>query len=755
MAYIRDRQEELTGYQTNSPYTPKCDFANDFVMVYGLRSDPVPRIKAFKDAGFVVHCMTGVAWGGYNQYLDGQWDGRNHWDDAQRNRLGKDIIHGPRTPYMVPSIAFSDYLTEQLKPVVDAGVEAIHLEEPEFWDAGGYSESFRREYEIYYHEKWVPPHESVDARYKASKLKAYLYTRIISRISSALKEYAKAVHHRDLRFYIPTHSLVNYTQWKIVSPEAALIDVPTVDGCIAQIWTGTSRPANVLNGVYKERTFETAFLEYGIMQELVKGTGRRMWFLHDPIEDRLGYTWENYEYNYLKTLAASLLHPEIHHYEICPWPNRVFEGVYPRIQPYLAQKDERSYPAPDAKTIPQHYSTLLSSMFQMLGDMDQPDYAFEGVNSGVGILMSDSGLFQRTMPDGIVTGESILDRLESLYHINDDPNEPKQDPELMARIASDDSALFDFEQSDAFPSFFGMAMPLLKYGLPVRPVQLDNVKRFTGYLNDYKTLILSYEYMKPESPDINTALATWVMGGGSLIYIGDGSDPYHKVDLWWQRSGYNDPAEHLFEMFGFDSRPANGSYKIGKGMFSMYNIAPARLSLTPEVADEYRGFVKGILEQTGHSWTYRNDLTLHRGPYIISAVMDESCTEEPKVFAGLFADLYQNDYAIIREKYLGPDENTILFDFSRIEQEDFRIIGTASRIFRFDLSDSGFTAEVKTASDILSCTRVRLPRQVRAVTAVDESGDPVSVDFSWDEDSRTLLYSYSSTGKAVTIDGQF
>jgi len=90
-------------------------------------------------------------------------------------------------------------------------------------------------------------------------------------------------YKRVLRFYVPTHSLVNYTQWKIVSPEAALTDIPSVDGYIAQVWTGTSRSANVYSG--KERTFETAFLEYGIMQELVKGTGRDMWFLHDPIED--------------------------------------------------------------------------------------------------------------------------------------------------------------------------------------------------------------------------------------------------------------------------------------------------------------------------------------------------------------------------------------------------------------------------------------------------------------------------------------
>ena len=52
-------------------------------------------------------------------------------------------------------------------------------------------------------------------RYKSARLKAYLYCRTIDRVSAALKEYAKVKHGKDLRFYVPTHSLLNYTQWKI------------------------------------------------------------------------------------------------------------------------------------------------------------------------------------------------------------------------------------------------------------------------------------------------------------------------------------------------------------------------------------------------------------------------------------------------------------------------------------------------------------------------------------------------------------
>ena len=115
MAYIRDRKEELTGYQHSGGYMPEIDLGNDFVMVYGIGPDMPKNVKSFKDKGYVVHLMTGVAWGGYNDYLDGKIDGRDHWDESQVQRDGKKILHGPTCPYMVPTVAFADYLTEKLK----------------------------------------------------------------------------------------------------------------------------------------------------------------------------------------------------------------------------------------------------------------------------------------------------------------------------------------------------------------------------------------------------------------------------------------------------------------------------------------------------------------------------------------------------------------------------------------------------------------------------------------------------------------
>ena len=756
MAYIRNKKEELTGYQASGDFRPSVDLQCDFVMVYGIDDTMPDRIRQYREKGYVIHLMTGIAWGEYQDYLDGKWDGRKHWDEGQVERSGKDVIHNPTVPYMVPTVSFSEYLTERMKIAVDKGVEAIHVEEPEFWDRSGYSEAFKREYEIYYKEPWRPQHEDLDVQYKSARLKAYLYSRAIDRVSAALKEYAKVVYNRDLRFYVPTHSLLNYTQWKIMSPEAALINIPTVDGYIAQIWTGTSREANVYEGVYKERTFETAYLEYGVMQELVKGTGRRMWFLNDPIEDLPSYTWENYEYNYRKTAAASLLHPHIWHYEICPWPHRVFDGRYPRFQPNIAKKDETSYETDQSRPIPGSYSTLLSGMFQLFGDMEQKEFCFEGAGDSVGICMSDSGLFQRTFPDGIVNGRKLGDRFAMAKHKNTgNPVDEEAAEALMKEIREDESLLLDFIQSDAFPQFYGMSLPLLKYGLPVRPVQLDNVRRFAGYLDTLKVLILSYEYIKPEAPDINTAVLSWVMNGGTLLYIGDGSDPFHRIDSWWRKSGYENPARHLFRLAGMEEKPEDGVYPAGNGKIVVWNMVPAKICLSRELAQEYRYKVKDALESLGLSWEFRNDLTLHRGPYIISSVMDESVTDEKKVWEGLFADLGENDYPVITHKEIGPDETALLFDFDTIREETFRVIGTSARVLDAQTDDGGFQLKLKTADKIRAYTRVRLPQKAAAALAVDEQGQHVPMEVNWDDASRTLLLCYDSHSEEVTVTGRW
>src|SRR5581483_1495778 len=260
--------EERTCFQTSGPWSPRTNLNADVAIVYGIGARRPANIETWRQHGYGIHVMTGVAWGQYQDYLNGQFDGQNHWDQAQTEADGKQILHGPTVPYISPGENYGIYLTTGVKRALDAGAEAIHLEEPEFWARGGWEENFKREWKAYYHEDWQAPNSSPDAQYRASKLKYYLYRRALAQVFTFVREYAKD-HHRAIHCYVPTHSLINYAHWRIVSPESSLIDVGA-DGYIAQVWTGTARTPTIYEGRRKERTFESAFLEYGAMQNLVR-----------------------------------------------------------------------------------------------------------------------------------------------------------------------------------------------------------------------------------------------------------------------------------------------------------------------------------------------------------------------------------------------------------------------------------------------------------------------------------------------------
>ena len=70
-------------------WDPMLQLPADVAMCYGVGSDLGPRIKQWKEQGYIVHVMTGVAWGNYQDYLYGRFDGKRHVDEAQTDRHGQ------------------------------------------------------------------------------------------------------------------------------------------------------------------------------------------------------------------------------------------------------------------------------------------------------------------------------------------------------------------------------------------------------------------------------------------------------------------------------------------------------------------------------------------------------------------------------------------------------------------------------------------------------------------------------------------
>ena len=406
------RENVKTTFQSSQPWRPSIDVRADAVMVYGVNGTLEERINSWQERGYETHFMTGIAWGGYQDYFTGAWDGKTHLDEGQVNARGDTLWHGKRVPYIVPTENYLKYFKEQIiKRVVDAGVDHIFLEEPEFWKAAGYSDAFKQEWEAYYGTPWRPQHESPEATYLTSKLKYHLYYRALDEAFTYAKEYGRSLG-RDIKCYVPTHSLINYTQWQIVSPEASLASLESVDGYIAQVWTGTSRVLNYYNGIRKERVFETAFLEYGCMASMTAPTGRALWFLTDPIEDGVR-DWEDYKRNYQATFTAQLLYPQVADYEIMPWPARIYEKLYP-VRPGSAEKSR----------IPADYATMMQVMTHSLQQMPKEN----AQPSHYSVLMANSLMFQRdsTLSDFFGLAMPLLKRgqrvgmvhIENLKHKN-------------------------------------------------------------------------------------------------------------------------------------------------------------------------------------------------------------------------------------------------------------------------------------------------------------------------------------------------
>ena len=618
------QDQERTCFQTSQPWSENSNLRSDVAIVYGIDPGLPARIGTWRDRGYRIHVMTGVSWGNYQDYLYGRFDGVNHEDEAQTVSDGRKSSHGGDVYYMCPGTNYGKFLCVGVQRALDAGAEAIHLEEPEFWVNSGYSEGFKREWRSYYGDDWQAPHSSVDAQWRASKLKYFLYRRALQQVFDYVQDSNRRTG-RHVRCYVPTHSLLNYAHWCIVSPESSLARLQGCDGYIAQVWTGTARTPNVYRGKLKQRTFETAFLEYGAMQNLVRATGRTVWYLNDPIEDNPDHDWTDYQRNWESTLVASLLQPDVWRFEVAPWPERIFGGRYPKS----ARREDRL-------GIPPAYATELQTAMNALNDLKQPRVEWDCGTTGIGLLVGDSLMFQRGPPT----------------------------------------------PSDSHMSHvYGLALPLLKRGLPVAPVQLENLT-IPQYLDGFRVLLLSYQGMKPLTPDIHASLAKWVKGGGVLVVCDDDSDPYNAVHEWWNSEGrhYRTPREHLFEQLGFASAkpaavaepqsPTPIEWRFGKGDVLWLRASGTQLAASAAGDAQVVSVVQQAAKQAKLKWRETNYLLLKRGPYVIAAGLDESVPGAPKELHGRFVNLLDPELRVQETVRIDPGSRLFLRDLDAQPRKD-------------------------------------------------------------------------------------
>ena len=690
-------QSEKTTFQTAGQWKPVTDIRSDAVMVYGANDRRQmtfrERVQSWRDKGYITHFMTGIAWGDYQDYFTGKWDGEWHLDEGQKTAKGDTIWHGRLIPYIVPTPNYLKYFKERhIKPVIDAGIDAIFLEEPEFWARAGYSEAFKKEWEDYYGFPWRPQHESAENTYLSNKLKYHLYYRALDEAFNYAKTYGKE-KGMNVRCYVPTHSLLNYSQWQIVSPEASLASMESCDGYIAQVWTGTSREPNYYNGVAKERVFETAFLEYGCMESMTRPTGRKMFFLTDPIEDR-AKDWDDYKRNYQATFTAQLLYPQIADYEVMPWPDRIYEGLY-RIS---KNSEERAH-------IPRFYSTQMQVMINTLNDMPLSENHVSG-SQGISVVMANSLMFQRSPQ----------------------PVENYDDPQLS--------------------NFYGLALPLVKRGVPVSITHLEN----TGYVDtwkDVRVLLMTYSNMKPLNTKAHKDIARWVRNGGKLIYCGRDDDAYQNVLEWWNQGDnhYTAPSQHLFGLLGMPEQAQKGVYSCGKGQVYVIRHDPKEFVLNANGDTALMETVRqayGKLEE-------KNSFYLERGPYVLASVVDENIvSDHPLKLKGLYIDLFDPTLPILKEKIVQPGEQAFLYDISKVtNKRKPQVLAAASRQYDETITSHSYSFTSKSPANTDNVMRIMLPKKPKTIKI--EPIQYTSFKAEWHQQTNTLCLQFENNPDGVNV----
>ena len=698
------KPKEKTAFQTSSPWRPEIDVRSDIAIVYGANDRPdmtfEQRVKSWRDRHYQTHFMTGISWGDYKDYYLGKWDGKNHLDVAQMEQNGKEIMHGHQNPYVVPVASYVEYMkTAVIKKVIDAGITHIHLEEPEMWARGGYSELFKEEWQKYYGFPWRAQHESPENTYLSNKLKYQMYFNTIKEVSSYAKEYGKS-KGLDVKVYIPTHSLVNYSSWKIVSPEASLASLPSIDGYIAQVWTGTSREPTYFDGKEKERVFENAFLEYGSMVSMTTPTKRKLFFLTDPIED-WPRDWADYKRNYQATFTAKLLYPMVADYEVMPWPERIYTRPYK-----VANSDEKVL-------IPRYYSTQMQVMVNTLNEMPVTNEKVTG-SAGIGVLMSNSMMFQR-----FPTHNGF------------------EDPQ--------------------FSNFYGQTLPLLKLGVPVETVHIENLS-YPATLANIKVLVMSYSNMKPMSSESHQYLADWVRKGGVLVYCGRDDDPYQTVMEWWNTKGkgYKAPSEHLFELLKVKAT-TSGDQRVAVGKGSVYIIRqhPKEFVMEAKGAARFIDLIKQAYEKDAKAGKliFKNSFFLKRGPYDIISVMDESISAEGYTVREPVIDLFDPQLPVLTTKTIAPGEQALLYNLGRTKnKKQPQVLASASRVYDQAVKSNEYSFVSKSPVNTTNSMRILLPKAPVETLLTGSKGEKLNdVKTAWDAASNTLYLGFENSPEGTRI----
>lgn len=707
----------LTSLQTNSNYHEIGHVNCDSIMIYSTSEETVKSWTDHEDL-FNIDMMIAI------NRADNAW-AEAHPDSIQTQSNGRRMQHSTGSSYyMVPTEAFIEYLWEDVEwALINYRPCTIAFEEPEMWNASGYSQGFQDEWLAYFGEEWQDPSSSPEALLKSMELKTYLFERIITVLSERIKEIAPATN-----LYIATHSTVNYNAWNITAGLNHYMATGKVDGVIGQTWSDTIRTAYKYRGKSTVDEFLNAYIDFASYMDSVEGTN--FYALADPMCDSTSSTEEKNRYAYLQNIVASLLRPEIHRFEICPWLSRAFEQVS------------------------DSYRTILQQCFNALNEVGGKEITLETGTPGIYYAVSDTiswlkkakwapatsqGLYGITMPlatAGIPIG---IQSMEQIYT-------PEDLAEVKILILSYDNMLPMSEMvNDAIAEWVQVGGTLML---------LSGCNEFWGaadrFWNTGKNQDGSPVANLMKKMDVNVTIEHPELSSSSvwestLDLSSIDSNKRLADDIRNFTITYRGDVKELLsvegKMLGFEAEVGDG-HLIAVGLPSTYYSTNAgcdlMLALT-EYATTY----------TDVKYVETNLMTIRRGNVVAThALVNDD------VLDGRYIDIYDQQLTIVTNPVVKAQDSRLLYATDQLDLSIPRLGFSGGELVEGSLTETAdrtvFTYTSASSSTV--STRILAPVGRYPVSAVATcDGKDVEVVMNWNNATSSLLLQNDGNARPTEI----
>jgi hypothetical protein len=597
----------------------------------------------------------------------------------------------------------------------------IAFEEPEMWNQSGYSDGFKAEWKEYFKEEWQDPLSSPEAMLKSMELKTWLFERIIGVMYERIEKLAPGT-----KMYIATHSNVNYNAWGITAGLNHYMATGKVDGIIGQTWSDTIRSPFRFRGDSVRDEYLNAYVDFTSYVDSTEGTN--FFALADPMCDSQGSTEMKNRYAYLQTIVASLMRPEIHRFELCPWVYRAFGNVS------------------------QPYRTIQQQCFNALNMVSGKEIQLEAGTPGIAYALSDTvswlkknawspatsvGFYGIMMPLATAGIPVSVKSMEQLYTADD-----LSDVKVLI-LSYDNMLPMSGKVNDAIAQWTkngGMLMLLsgqndywlmpdrfwAKQGSPVADLFAKLGVEATVELDAF-------------------AENTVVSGCGEF-----GKDyaeliPAKKERRFMLSYGGVDEQKALFKS---GKRTVGFETAVGKGRLMAVGL-PSTYFSTEDGCDLLRDLTARAVKAVGLQFVKTNLMTTRRGRVVATHAL-----REDEALPGRYIDLYDVHLPIVVNPLVKAVNSRLLFDISGFDMKIPRLAFSGGEIVKGSLAEDDIWTQFTytAASDSTIATRILVPKGMypAEVTALCD-GQPVAVKMTWNGGSSSVLLETAGNAKPTSV----